>query len=133
MCQTMKHCAQVHSPAKSIDTEWHHPYVEHEAWRILHWIEKFHHYRFARDLCIIIDHKPLVANLSKDYTMLSLKLQHIMLQIYQCRECIICKPGPDLYITDWQSSKNHREDKDQEIMGMSINVNTLCTAEDVPV
>ena len=51
----------------------------YEALGILHGLEKFHNYCFAREVYIITDHKPLVTILSKDVTMLSQWLQCIML------------------------------------------------------
>ena len=41
-------------------------------------------------------------------------------------------PGPDLFIADWLSRQNHKEDKDQEIAGMQVNVNTVETATNIP-
>ena len=35
--------------------------IEREALGILHGLEKFHHYCFAREVLVITDHKPLVA------------------------------------------------------------------------
>ena len=37
--------------------------------------------------------------------------------------CIIYKPGPDLNIVDWLSCNNHKENNNQEIVGMRVNVN----------
>ena len=45
--------------------------IECEALGILHWVGKFHHYCFMKKVCIITNHKPLVAILSKDVMMLS--------------------------------------------------------------
>ena len=53
--------------------------IELEAIGILHGLEKFHHYHFAKDVCLITDHKPLVAIISHDAAMLPQHLQHIML------------------------------------------------------
>ena len=33
------------------------------------------------------------------------------------------KPVPDLFIADWLSRKNHKENKDEEINGMQVNIN----------
>ena len=101
--------------------------IEHEALRILHGLEKDHHYCFARKVYIITDNKPLGAILSKGVAMLSYLLTHIMLHIHQYKAHIVYKPSPGLYITDWLSRKNHTEDKDQDITGMNINVNDIST------
>ena len=42
-------------------------------------LERFHHYCFRWEVCIITDHKEFAAILSKDVTMLSQHLQCIML------------------------------------------------------
>ena len=39
--------------------------IKREALGILHGLEKFHHYCFAREVLIITDHKPLVAIFKK--------------------------------------------------------------------
>ena len=44
--------------------------IEREALSILHGLEKFHHYCFAREVLIITDHKPLVAIFKKDVSTL---------------------------------------------------------------
>ena len=66
-------------------------------YRILHGLEKFHHYYFSKEVCGITDHKKLGAILSKDVVMLSQQLQCMMLRIHQYRVQIIFIPGPDLY------------------------------------
>ena len=114
-------------------TQQHYSIIEFEAQGILHGLEKFHHYCFARVICIITDHKPLVAIPSKDVAMLSQWLHHIILCILQYRVHIIYKPGPDLHIFDWLSRNNHIENKDQEITGMTIYVNAVSAAVNLPV
>ena len=54
--------------------KWHYSNIEWEVHRILHGLEKFHHYCFAKDVCVLNDYKPLVAIISKDVAMLS---QHL--------------------------------------------------------
>ena len=49
--------------------------IERETLGILHGLEKFHQYCFAREMSIITDHKPLVAIFKKDVTALSQRLQ----------------------------------------------------------
>ena len=71
-----------------------------------------HHYCFAMEVCNITDQKLLVAIPSKDVAALFQQLKHIMLHTHQYRVCIIYRPGPHLYITDWLSRNNHTEDKD---------------------
>ena len=104
--------------------------IEREALGILHGLEKFHHYCFAREVSIITDHKPLVAIFKKDIATLSQKLQWILLRIHQYRVKIIYKPGPDLFIADWLSRQNYKEDKNEEIAGMQVNVNSVEMAKD---
>ena len=72
-------------------------------------LDKFQHYCCASKVCIITDHKPLVAVISKDMAMLSEWLQCMVLHIHQYRVCIMYKPGPYLYITEWLSRNNHTE------------------------
>ena len=58
--------------SKSLSSaEQHYSNIEHEVLRILHGFEKIHHYCFIREVCIITDHKPLLAILSTDVAMLS--------------------------------------------------------------
>ena len=37
------------------------------------------------------------------------------------------KTGPDLFIADWLSRQNHKENKDAEIPGMQLNINAIQT------
>ena len=77
--------------------------IELEALGILHGLEKFHHYCFAREVLIITDHKLLVAVFKKDMAMLPQCIQHILLKIHQYRVQIIYKPGSKIFIADWLS------------------------------
>ena len=86
-----------------------------------------------RGVCIITDHRPLVAILCKDVATLFQQLQHIVPHIHLYRVHIIFKPGPELYISEWLSRNNHTEGKHQKLMGISINVNAISTAVDMPV
>ena len=45
--------------------------IEREALGTLYSLEKFHHYCFAREISIIMDHKPLIAIFKKDVATLS--------------------------------------------------------------
>ena len=92
------------------------------------WPGKFHHYYFAREVSLIKDHKPLVAIFKKDVAILPQRLQGIFLRIHQYRVKIIYKPHPDLFIADWLSSQNHKE----EIAGMQVNINSVETATNIP-
>ena len=107
--------------------------TEHDAMEILHGLERFHHYCFAREVCIITDHMPLVAILNREVATLSQWLQHIILRIHQYSVQIIHKPGPDLYITDWLPRNNHADKKHKEIVGMSIHVSIISTSVNMPV
>ena len=74
----------------------------------------------------------MVAIFKKDVATLSQRLQCILLKIHQYRERIIYKPGPDLFVADWLSKHYHKENKDEEILGMNININAICMATDIP-
>ena len=52
--------------------------------------------------------------------------------MHQYRVRIIYKPGPDLFIADWLSRQNHKENKDEEIPGMPLNVDTIQTNTNIP-
>ena len=95
-----------------LSAQWHYNNIEWESLGILHGLEKFHHYCFAKEVCVITDHKSLVAIISKDVAMLSQHLQYIMMHIHQYRVCIIYNHGPDLYTADWLSLNNHTEKRD---------------------
>ena len=72
-----------------MSTEQCYSSIENETLGILHGLERFPHYCFDREVCIITDHRSLVAILSKDVAMLSPQLQCIMLCIHWYRVCII--------------------------------------------
>ena len=89
--------------------------IEREALGILHGLKKFHHYCFAREVHIITNHKPLVSIFKKDVAKLSQWIQQILLKIQQYRVQILYKPEPEIFIADWLSYHNHKEDKDEPI------------------
>ena len=105
--------------------------IEREALGILHGLEKFHHYCFAREVSIITDHKPPVAISKKDIATLSQWIQCILLRIHQYRIRILYKPGPEIFIADWLSWGNHKENKDEVIHGMDIRVDAIQTSTNV--
>ena len=76
-------------------------------------------------MSITTDHQPLVAIFKKDVATLSQRLQKIFLRIHQYRVKLVYKPGPDLFIADGLSRQNHTEDKNEEIAGMQVNVNSV--------
>ena len=41
--------------------------------------------------------------------------------------------GPDLYIVDWLSKNNPKENKDQDIEGMRVSVNDISPSINIPV
>ena len=113
-------------------TEWRYSNIEREALDILHGLEKFHHYCFAREVHIITNHKPLVAIFIKDVAMLSQHIQCILLKIYQYRLQILYKPRPEIFIADWLSWHNYEEGKDRPIWDMDVRVDAIQRATDIP-
>ena len=89
--------------------------IERDTLGILHGLDNFHHYCFAREVHIITDHKPLVAIFKKDVAMLSQCLQCILLKIHQYRVQILYKPGTEICIVDRLLWHNHHEGKDEPI------------------
>ena len=78
------------------------------------------------------DHKPLVEIFMKDIATLLKRTQLILLRIHQYRVKITYKPDLDLFVADWLSGQNHKEDKDEEIEGMQVNVNNVETSMNIP-
>ena len=74
--------------------------IESEALVILHGLEKFHHYCFARDVNVITNHKPLVAIFKNDAVTLSQRIHQILLRIHQYMVRILYKPGPEFFIAN---------------------------------
>ena len=56
-----------------------------------------------------------------------------MLHIHQYSAHILYKPDHDLYIADMLSWNNHMENKDQEIVGMNVNMDAISTAVGIPI
>ena len=46
---------------------------------------------------------------------------------------MLYQTGPELYIADWLLHHNHEENKDREIQGLSIIINTIKIITDLPV
>ena len=96
--------------------------IEREALGILHGVEEFHHYCFAREVHVITDHKPLVTILKKDVATLSQCIQHILLKIHQYRVQILYKPGAEIFIADWLLWHSHQEGKDELMQDMDLRM-----------
>ena len=120
-------------PSKSLSSvEKRYSNIEREALGILHGLDKFHHYCFVRVVSIIADHKPLVTIFKKEVAIQSQRIHQILLRIYQCRVRIIYKPGLDLFIMDWLSRQNHKENKDVEIPAIQLNIDARQTVTNIP-
>ena len=113
-------------------TECRYSNIEQEVLGILHGLEKFHHYCFAREVLIITDHKLLVAIFKKDVSMLSQCIQCIFLKIHQYSVQIIYKSGPKIFIVDWLFQHNHEEGKDKPIKDMGIRIDAIQSVTDIP-
>ena len=73
-----------------------------------------------------------MAIFKKDVAMLSQRIQHIILRTHQHRIGIIYKPGPEIFIADWLSQHNHKENIDKAINGLDIRVDVVQVVTDVP-
>ena len=71
--------------------------------------------------------------INKNVATLLQHLQCIMLCIYQYRVHIIYKPDPELYIVDWLFQNNHTENRNQEIIGMNVNMHAISTLVDISI
>ena len=112
----MQHYPIAFSSKSLLGDGWHYSKIELEALGVLQRLDMFHYYCFTKEICVITDHNPLVAVISKDVPVLSQQLQSIRLHIHQYRVCIIYKPSPDLYISHWLSQNNHTENKDRKFL-----------------
>ena len=107
----------------------HYSSIEREVLDTLYGLEKFHHYCFACEVSLITDHKPLMAIFRKDVKTPSHWLQRILLCKYQNNIRILYKLELQLIMVDWLPRNNHNENWDEEILGMSLNINAkeACT------
>ena len=126
------HCPIAFASKSLTGAECWYSKLEREALGIIHGLEKFHHYCFAREVLTISNHKPLVAIFKKDVAILLQCIQCILLKIYQHRVWIIYKPGPEIFIADWLSQHNHKEGKDKPIKDMDIRIDAIQSATDIP-
>ena len=85
-----------------------------------------------RKVSIITGHKPLIAIFKKDKTTLLQRLHCIPLRIHQYRIRILYKTGTDLFKEEWLSLQNHKENKDNGISGMRINIDAIHAVVDIP-
>ena len=46
---------------------------------------------------------------------LSQQIQQFLLKSHQYRVQILYKPGPEIFIADWLSCHNHKENKDEPV------------------
>ena len=81
---------------------------------------------------MIKDHKEFVAVFKKNMVTLSPSLQRILLGIHQYDIMILYKVEPQQVIADGLSRHNHSENQDEEILGMSLTVNSIETCTGIP-
>ena len=108
-----------------LHAEWCYSTIELEALGNTTWPREVPPLLFTKEVCIITDHKALVAIIRKDVAMLTWHQQWIMLHIHQYRVHILFKPDPDLYIMDWLFWNNPTEKRDQELTAMNINADAI--------
>ena len=60
------------------------------------------------------------------------RLQQILLRIHQYRAKITYKPSQISSLQTGYPDKNHKDDKDEEITGMQVNIGTVETATNIP-
>ena len=116
------HTPPIAFASKSLTSAEHrYSNIQREALGMLHGLEKFHHYCFARDVNVIKDHKPLVAIFKNDEVTLSQRIQCILLRIHQYRVRIFYKPGLEFFIANWLFRHNHKENRVEAIHGMDMS------------
>ena len=71
-------------------------------------------------------------NIQKDVTTLSQLLQCILLSLVQYKVCTQHKPRSYLHMADWLLRQNHTADKDEEMKGKKLSIDTIKTATDIP-
>ena len=93
----------------------------HQNWkrgcRHTAWLREISHYCCAHVIRGITDHKDIVTLLHS--------LQRILLCIHQYKIRMLYKPGPHLFIANWVYGHNYRENRDEEILQMSLNIEGL--------
>ena len=114
-------------------SEWWYSKIEWEALRIMHGLEKCHHYCSAHTVHVYTEPQRLVVIMGMNMEMIPWCLQQKILHIHQYRVHIRYKPGLKLYSADLLSCHNHKENKDREIWGLSINVNTIIPTTNLPM
>ena len=68
---------------------WPIGFASRQVVRILHMLEKFHHYYFACQVHVIMGHRPFIVIMGKDLVIPSHHLQCKLLCIHQYRVCIL--------------------------------------------
>lgn len=114
-------------------TEQNYSNIEREALGILHALQKFHHYTFGRHTHIITDHRPLLAIFKKDVATASPRLQRILMKMHQYNISLSYRPGPEMHLADCLSRVGHIADTEEEIPGMKITVDSVCTIDEIKV
>ena len=80
--------------------ETHYAQIEKEMLAIVFGMEKFHHYTFAREVEVFIDHKPLIAIWKKPLAKAPRRLQTLLLRDGNYRFNMIHKPGMEIPTAD---------------------------------
>ena len=81
-------------------TERNYPQIEKEILTAVHWLEKFHHYIYGRQVHVITDHKPLVSILGKSLSKAPKRFQSILLRAQAYNYTISYRPGVQIPVAD---------------------------------
>ena len=102
-------------------TEERYSNIEWEALGILHGLDKFHHYYFSREVNKIINYKPLIAMFKKMQThcQRTYNAYYSNSSIHGMKNL---QDRTDLFIADYLPRQTHKENKDDEILGMKIYI-----------
>ena len=53
--------------------------------------------------------------------------------MHEYKQCILYKPGADLYTANWLSRQNNTENKDEEIKGIKLSIGAIKTVTDISI
>ena len=82
------------------DTEQRYAQIEKEMLAVVYGLDKFRHYTYGRDVCIVTDHKPLISIVQKPLAKAPKRLQSLLLRAQEYNFTLMYKPGSSIPIAD---------------------------------
>ena len=102
--------------------------IEHELLAVLFSVKHFRHFVYARDVTIIIDHKPLLAIFKKCIHNMAPQLAQMMLRLSDYNITMLYKASKEMFVSDALSKlRTHDVNKGTTLPNIDVTIHEIET------